>query len=482
MLTITVLSELRPAVRHLFDGSQPITVGRDDTCELILNDRGVSRRHCRFTRNEYGWSVCDLGSTNGLTINGSHLAGASDGGTPTTVALKNGDVVTVGLAQLKLEIQSRSVDATEVLETVRKPIAMADRTEVLTPTDGPAHLSAAAASPFRHEHTFVAVPESPALVGKGLQPARVDNPSVGMDAEGRLQSLAGTHQSQRRLPCAFRNYSLQKCLGVGGMGEVFLAIARAASHEKFAIKFLQSHLVQSASDRQRFIREMEITRKLDHPALVRCVECGEEAGQLFIVMEYCNGGNLSELLSRVGAIAVHRAVRLMHRLIDGVAQAHQHGFVHRDLKPANVLLHREIDGKYFPKISDFGLAKDYLAAGESGVTVHGTVGGSWAYIPREQVVDFRFCAPQCDVWSLAAIFYECLTLKLPRPTAAGGDPLRAVLESKVVPIESILLDIPPALASFFSTALAVRPEKRYKDAVEMGAALQKVASSLGIQL
>ncbi|MFY7876820.1 MAG: serine/threonine-protein kinase, partial [Pirellula sp.] len=252
--------------------------------------------------------------------------------------------------------------------------------------------------------------------------------------------------------------------------------------ELWAIKFLKPQSDLSEMDRARFVREMEITLNMQHNALIRCVDCGDENGQLFIVMDYCTGGNLHELLKRSGKLKVRRAVRLMDRLLAGVDFAHEKGIVHRDLKPSNILLHKDANDKYLPKISDFGLAKSYLQAGESGMTVNGAVGGSCAYLPKEQLTNFRFVSPQSDVWSLGAILYECLTLKLPRPMEKGSDPIRTILESKIVPLQELMPELHPEVIKFVMKCLAREPEQRYQDAGAMRTALKVMAEKASIEL
>lgn len=315
-------------------------------------------------------------------------------------------------------------------------------------------------------------------------------PQAARPLEPRPASTQGFFEPQAgigpKVPGPFRNYHLQKRIGVGGMGEVFLATFKSASHtspgDLWAIKFLKTQTDLSEMDRARFVREMEIALHMQHSALIRCVDCGDENGQLFIVMDYCSGGNLHELLKRSGQLKVRRAIRLMDRLLAGVDFAHEKGIVHRDLKPSNILHHKHSNDKFLPKISDFGLAKSYLQAGESGMTVNGSVGGSWAYMPKEQLTNFRFVSAQSDVWSLGAILYECLTLKLPRPMEKGSDPIRTILESKIIPLQELMPERHPEVIRFVMKCLAREPEQRYKDAGTMRAALKQMADKAGIDL
>lgn len=468
MLTITVVREATQNEIHRFEGTQTVTVGKDATCDLVLSDRGVSRKHCRIAVVQSDWTVCDLGSTNGLKINGKSLV---DVPPEAPVALCNGDTIGVGLAVLKIEINAVTPDATEVLT----PQSMAERAKPATELLEPKLVSAkrsVVASPLNHAQTFLVQPEkSTASPQKGSSTRSTTSPSGGR------RGSSGSRQVTRQ----FRSYSLRKKIGVGGMGDVFLAIDNR-SQATLAIKFLQPHAAQSPPERQRFLREMDIALKLKHRFLVECFECGEEAGRLFLTMAYCNGGNLSNFLVRTGKLNVRRSVRLMYRLLAGVDAAHQQGIVHRDLKPSNILLHREADGLYVPKISDFGLAKSFLGAGESGMTLNGTVAGSWDYMPKEQVIDFRFVLPQSDVWSLGAIMYESVTNQLPRPITKGQDPIRTIIESKLVPIEKVQCDLPQAFRDFLSTALEVETKNRFRDAGEMRTALQVVADKIGVEL
>ena len=103
-------------------------------------------------------------------------------------------------------------------------------------------------------------------------------------------------------------------------------------------------------------------------------------------------------------------------------------------------------------------------------------------MPREQLTNFRFVSPHSDVWSLGAVLYECLTLKLPRPMEKGSDPIRTILESKAVLIQEIVSDIHQDLARFVMKCLSRETEDRFKDAGTMRAALKFTAMKAGIEL
>lgn len=230
------------------------------------------------------------------------------------------------------------------------------------------------------------------------------------------------------------------------------------------------------------MREIEIALQLKHPSIVESYDFGEEHGELFFVMEYCAGGNLREVLDRSAPLSVRRTLRLLDRVLAGVEEAHSRNIVHRDLKPSNILLHSEQNRRYIPKVGDFGLAKNYLLAGESGLTASGSIGGSWKYMPKEQLLNFRFVSPQSDIWSLGAIVYECLTNRLPRGLNPDADPIKQILNADTIPITSHLPELPKPIVRFVMKSISVQPEERFRDAGQMRKVLQQTASSSGIDL
>ncbi len=440
-----------------------LVIGREPSCDLILNDRGVSRQHAKICFVARQWQIEDLGSTNGLQLtratNGKVVELKSN-----CTHLENGDELAIGEASLRIELTPQADSPTELLAS---RVAVGP-TELLAPQ------SKTASNPMRAEKTCAGAHDMQAANGNG--PAVYD--AFFSDCTKEVSF------SKQQLPFIFRNYHIVKKVGAGGMGEVFLASKadQESDPSKLAVKFLRNQRGSSEQDRARFVREMKISAQLKHSSIVDCLDCGEESGQPFIVMPYCSGGNLAELLMRTGALNLRRAMRLLDRLLAGVEHAHTSGIVHRDLKPFNVLLAKDSQNKYIPKISDFGLAKSYVLAGDSGMTVNGTVGGSWAYMPKEQLTNFRYVSPQSDVGSLGAILYECLTQKLPRPMKPGVDPIRTILDSELVPIADVYPDIPKRVAHFIMKSLSPEAADRYKDAGQMRVALRTVAGHEGIEL
>jgi len=201
-------------------------------------------------------------------------------------------------------------------------------------------------------------------------------------------------------------------IGRGGMSVVYLA-EHIGLHRKVALKVLGPELADDAAFRERFIRESQITARLDHPNVVTVYDAGEAEGVLYISMRYVEGTDLERFLRAEMRLEPDRAVSLVSQAAAALDAAHAAGLVHRDVKPGNILLAsdaRSSTGKAI--LSDFGVTKR-LETG-AGITRTGQFVGTVDYVSPEQIrgedVDGR-----ADVYSLGCVLYRCLTGEVPFP-------------------------------------------------------------------
>jgi serine/threonine protein kinase len=233
-----------------------------------------------------------------------------------------------------------------------------------------------------------------------------------------------------------QRYRLERLLGEGGMGSVWLA-RNMMLDLPVALKIVRPE-VRGSDTCGRLLTEARVEASLGHPNVVRVFDCGiTDDGDAFIVMELLEGCSLGDLLHDQGALRPEFAVQLLLPVIQALSTAHQAGVIHRDLKPDNIFISRT-GAQLCPKILDFGIAK--LNAPE-GVTpsLHetgrGMVMGSPAYMAPEQVRGCTDLDARADVWALSVVLYEALTGKM----AFDADNYNAVL------CEVLERDLPPLL-------------------------------------
>jgi serine/threonine protein kinase len=270
-----------------------------------------------------------------------------------------------------------------------------------------------------------------------------------------------------------RDYELAEKLGEGGMGAVYRATRRSDGRQ-VAIKVMLPRVAVEPHNRDMFLREIAVTAQLVHPNLVRLLEHGAAAGAFYFVMEHCRGGSVDGLMRKYGGrLPLTVAAPIMRQCLEGLEHAHQLNFIHRDLKPHNVLLAPEQGGGWVAKISDFGLAKNLQLAGLSGMTTTGHLGGTYFFMPREQLTQFKYFLPVSDLWSMAATFYNMLAGQFPLDFPANRDYVEVLLQDDPVPIRRRDASVPPALASLLDRSLSFDISQRPQSATEFKLALQQ---------
>lgn len=275
-------------------------------------------------------------------------------------------------------------------------------------------------------------------------------------------------QGIRELVTARDRYRIEELLGRGGMGAVYRA-RRESDGELVAVKMMIPRVAASPQHRDGFLRELELNARLAHDNVVRVLDHGSSGVGFYFVMEHCAGGSVADLARRRGNLAPREVVPLIVQACRGLAAAHERGLVHRDIKPANLLL-TDPDGGTL-KVADFGLAKEFEKAGLSGLTHTGSAGGTPHFMPREQLINFKYVKPVSDVWSLAACCYQLLTGRFVFDFQESRDPLAVVLEGQEPDVARSAPALPPALARALQRALAADPVRRTPSASAFAADL-----------
>jgi hypothetical protein len=456
-----------------FDKHDTFVFGRGKECHAKLAKDGyVSRHHFLLEVNPPAATIRDLGSTNGTHVNGQRYGGrrrretSSDGGQSRgfQVALKDRDVITVGKTSIRVRI---GVPRAKSAPAAQEGLYVPTQTESFP--DAPS-----AAQPEGQRRAMPSVPlgepASSPPGESGSDAAAVSSPREAAGVRALIRQAAKDFQSRQKIEV--EGFQLGEILGQGGAGVVYKAV-RKADQFPVAVKVMLARVAVHDKARQRFLREIDVIRALGHANIVALIASGAVQNAFFFVTEYCNGGSLADLACRQGGKLPLRVLApIILQSLEGLAYAHRQGFVHRDIKPANILLHQQQRG-WAAKLADFGLAKHFEQAGFSGMTLTGAVGGTYDYMPREQLTNFKKAAPVSDVWSLGATFYRVLTGACPRPCPEGRDPMEVVLRDEHVPVRHHNPELPPAVAQVIDTSLALEAKDRYRDGGEMHSALEE---------
>jgi serine/threonine protein kinase len=256
------------------------------------------------------------------------------------------------------------------------------------------------------------------------------------------------------------------------MGAVYLA-RRKSDGKTVAIKMMLAKSVVDDYARDGFKREIDSTRSLSHPNIVTLYDYNYSGNLFFFALEYCAGGSISDLMDqRQRVLSLQEAGPMFLEALEGLAYAHAKGFVHRDLKPQNILLTATENGT--AKIGDFGLAKSFEKAGFSGYTRTGDAAGTFPFMAKEQLTNYRYVKPPADVWSMGATLYFMLTAQMPRVAAVGQSAAEAVMRGQMIPIRKRDPNIPNSIAEVIDQALADKAPDRYQNAGEFRDALKQV--------
>ena len=261
-------------------------------------------------------------------------------------------------------------------------------------------------------------------------------------------------------------YEIQRRLGRGGMGTVYVAHDPVLGR-MVAIKVFAGDL-DMPDARERFAREARAAAALNHPNIVTVYDFGEYASQPYIVMEYVAGETLANIIRRKVSVALADKLRWMEDLCAGVGYAHQMSVVHRDIKPANLIVDRS--GRL--KILDFGIARMLGIASNTAVMI-----GTPGYMAPEQitgdVVDHR-----SDQFSIGVVFYEVLAYAEPFPGDTMPQITHRVVSQEPTPLEQLVPDLSPDIVAIVTQALKKNSAHRFKDTETMRLAISRVRRKL----
>ncbi|HXV15490.1 MAG TPA: protein kinase, partial [Gemmatimonadaceae bacterium] len=261
-----------------------------------------------------------------------------------------------------------------------------------------------------------------------------------------------------------QSYSIDRELGRGGMATVFLA--QDSKHDRVvAIKVLHPDLAASLGP-DRFLREIKLAARLNHPHILPLFDSGEANGLLYYVMPYVEGESLRERLDRDRQLPIQEAVKHAQAIASALDYAHRQGIVHRDIKPENVMLYEGM-----AMVMDFGIAKAVSAAGTETLTQTGMMVGTPAYVSPEQAAGETNLDGRSDQYSLACMLYEMIGGERPFSGSTPQSIMAKRFTDKPKALQSLRPSVPPNIDWAISKAMSTESADRFTTSAQFSQAL-----------
>ena len=273
-------------------------------------------------------------------------------------------------------------------------------------------------------------------------------------------------------------FRVERVLGKGGMGMV-VAARHVHLDERVAIKVLLPEMV-NGDIVARFVREAKAAVRIRSEHVAKVSDVGSlDDGAPYMVMEYLEGQDLSQVLESRRSLTVDEVVEYVLQACAALAEAHAYGIVHRDLKPANLFLTHRVDGSPCVKVLDFGVSKLLTRTEEVALTKTGGMLGSPLYMSPEQLTNSKQVDARSDLWALGVIMYELLSGSPPFSGEELPIVIVNILQGELRPLYDCVL--PDGLEAVVMRCLARDRDQRYQSVLELAEALAPFASERGLR-
>jgi eukaryotic-like serine/threonine-protein kinase len=481
-----------------FHGADTFMVGRSRYAHLRLDadaDRGISRTHFLLDIRPPKCIITDLDSRNGTYVNGKRID---------QIDLEDGDHIRVGKSIIRVAIAGEDeLPVTFFCSACGKEISEEE-------SGCQSHICRSCeegkdAGEEKKEEAVIDLlqpvpePESPGHTHTCMH-CQKDLSDVA-DADGRAAAFEfGRYLCKAcfiktealDLPVrTLGDYDILCTLGTGILGTVYQGVHRS-TRRIYAIKKIHAESIRDERAATLFEREMGIQSMAAHPNLLHIVDAGRAGIIPYFVTEFMAGGDIEKLVTDTykGPVATALACTLTLQILNGLKALHGKGFVHRDLKPANFLLNRPYhESGVQAKITGYGLAKSFESAGNSlfDYTKTGQFGGSYMFMPPEQIFDYKHVEPPADIYAVGTTLYYMLcasyTVDFPTPLnmlmkaiskKKPRNPVEIILEDSPIPLLQRKSDVSADLAAVVDKAVTKEVDKRFQNVDAFAEALKEV--------
>jgi hypothetical protein len=276
-----------------------------------------------------------------------------------------------------------------------------------------------------------------------------------------------------------QKFRIEKLLGRGGMGAVFVAQHEILG-QRVALKLILAEYALSPDALPRFLNEARALARIQGEHVARVIDIGTlERGIPYMVLEYLEGADLDRLLEARGTFQVEEAIDCVLQALEALARAHAVGVVHRDFKPSNLFFTRRADGTSLIKVLDFGVSKTVGPNASDPITESGVTLGTPPYASPEQLCDSKSVDGRADIWSVGVVLYELLTGSLPFEGESVAERIAATLEQSPIALSAKLPGVDPGLERAVMRCLARSRDDRFDHVADLADALLPFAGPKG---
>jgi len=522
-ITIQVSKGPKAGKSYCYEEKESLILGRKKACAIAFPIKTVSRYHCLLDIAPPKVMVRDFGSKNGTWLNGAVIGQRPTDMTPEEAQKKrfneheiqDGDTLQLGPdCELKFSIEIPPTCDICGMELPGGKAIIGENGEGLCYRCSEKQQEArrkkdeakkqAEEALRRHKEEERKKEEAEAKRAHGVRRCSIcgapieDDPNAPnickecrADPVKLLEHLMDRAKEGEEGAVELKGYEQIEKLGEGGMAQVWLVEERA-SGKRMALKLMLPQIARDQRRRDYFMREAVLLGQLSHQHVVKQFGSGGMGETFFILMEYCEGGSLDRYLRMKGnRLGVEEATDITLQVLDGLHYAHTaaitlhapsgeemnvNGVVHRDFKPGNIFIQH--DGrKATYKVADFGLAKAFQCAGFTSHTTAGDYCGTFRYMPRSQILNYRYAKPVVDIWAAMATYYGMLTGYPVRDFRRGEDYAFTVLQRDPVPIRERDPSVPRKIAALIDSILIPFDECE-KDCMSAGELRDEIKEAL----
>jgi len=440
-LTVTQGDDQGAAFRIL-DGETK-TIGRSSTADIVLNDPGVSRKHCRMRVTEGTPYLFDLSSRNGTSLNGSTIT--------IERVINNDDVIEIGTSSIGVQVIS------DAAQTGAPPVE--------APAIDPDLESAPSLPDATGQEAFMMGAFDRYLDHNGSGPKKPLDPqesvATAFEAPPAMQPVSAPRDLSGTLIGGCR---VEELLSVTPMRQVYRA-TQLSMERIVALRVLPPQMTNDKAAVERFVQTAREGGRLVHPNIVQVYDAGEDNNIYFIALELVDGQSLQEIIrnGKKRGMDIAEAASIAEQLAEAMEFAHTRSAIHGNITPDNIFV--TVHG--VAKLAEFGFSGGIAAAGKDSTTGDTEKMLRLCYMAPEQITDMRAASVRSDIYSLGAVLFHMLAGRPPFRGLARREITERILRGKHEKITAYRKEIPESVVRIVNRAMARTPEERYAYASEM---------------